>query len=225
MNRLTCARRLPEVFGCLVFVVIGAFSFHCNAAEQEQRTRFQEVTPRSHSFRETALLVLGLYSVNVLGYYLINKDEIEQNATLQKYLTNLSKSTNFDNDRPTVNWGIHVYTGSLLYQTFRARSYSKTDAFLLTTLQSALFELTIEIVEEPSSVEDLVNTPVFGSLLGRGLELGSFPLLNSDSGFLRILGHLMNPPTLLGSFYEGRTTVTVAPMVGKINGISLQARF
>lgn len=199
------------------------FIYPGNALGSEaKRKRYVDIQPREHAFAETAITVGTLYVISATGYYLTNREEVRQNATLKNAIENISQVTNFDNDRITANWGVHIYFGNLLYQTFRARSYSKTDAFLLTALQSALFEFTIEVVQEPVSLEDVINTPILGCILGRGLELASLPLLNSDFWMWRGLGHILNPPTIFG-FYE--RSVSVAPMVGAVNGALFQVRF
>lgn len=179
---------------------------------------YREVIPRDHEFKETALYVSALYVISAVGFFLINEEKLHLNASAQYF----GELVVFDNDLPTANWGVHVLTGSQTYLFYRAKSYTKTDAFLLTALQSALFEFTIEFVQEPASIEDLINTPLLGSLLGRGFEVLSLPLLNSDVWILRALGHLINLPTLLGL---AENQVEFAPILGRSTGLILQVRF
>lgn len=190
---------------------------------KKEYTRYNEVTPRSHSLGETMIYVGSFYILSGVGYYLTNQDEIHYNGNIKLYVQNLGTVTNFDNDRPSANWMTHVYFGNLAYLSFRARSYTKADAFLLTALQSALFEFTVENIQEPASLEDLINTPLFGAILGQSLEWASLPLLNSDLWILRTLGHILNPPTIFWGFYEGK--VDVVANVGKVNSLAFQVRF
>ena len=74
-------------------------------------------------------------------------------------------------------------------------------------ISSALFEFTVEIYTEPASVQDLYQTPIFGSLIGVGIERLSLYLLNTGNAFGRFFGHLLNPSTLFW-FYEGKIIIT-----------------
>lgn len=181
--------------------------------------RYVEVTPREHETKETVLYVGSLYVFTAAGFTWINWDKLQQNADLN----NFGKMVVFDNDLPTSNWGVHVFTGSQCYLFYRARSYSKIDSLLLTALQSALFEFTVEFLQEKASLEDLINTPLVGGLLGVGFEKASLPLLNSGVLPLKLLGHLINLPTALG-LYEGQ--VEAAPIIStKTAGLFVKVRF
>lgn len=182
------------------------------------RTKYREAIPRDHGFEETARYIAALYGLSAVGFLLINWDKIQQNASLSHF----GKIVVFDNDLPSSNLGVHVLTGSQCYLFYRGRQYDKTEAFLLTALQSGLFEFTIEFIQEEASLEDLIVTPLFGSIVGRGLELASLPLLNSDILPFRILGNLLNLPTLLGL---NQNTVEVVPILGKNTGVAVQLRF
>lgn len=186
-----------------------------------KRKKYVEVTPREHTSGETALYLASLYGVSGVIYYFTSTEKIHENASLDNFSHNFGRVIIFDTDSPNANWIVHVYSGSQCYLFYRGRSYTKTSAFLLTALQSALFEFTIEVIQEKASLEDLINTPILGSILGRGFELASIDLLNSDSWFLRTLGHLINLPTLFG-FNQG----VVYPIIqGETKGLGLQVRF
>lgn len=175
----------------------------------EIKPRFQEVT-RDHGFGETARYVGALYGLSWVGFLAFHRTAISNYGSWSRYRQNFGQVVAFDYDSPTFNWLVHVYTGSQVYLFYRARGYSKESSFALTALQSALFEFTIETLIEPASLEDLVNTPVLGGALGRGLELASLELLNSDSGALRTVGYLLNLPALVG-LHEGQARLSIQP--------------
>ncbi|MFN8369551.1 MAG: DUF3943 domain-containing protein [Bacteriovoracaceae bacterium] len=129
-------------------------------------------------------------------------------------------------DEATWNWIIHPLNGSQIYLIYRANGYSRLSAVGMTFLQSALFEFTTEVYTEPASIQDLYQTPILGSVVGLFFEVISLDFLNSDSTFLRGVGHIMNPSTLF-DFYEGR--VYFAPMSSKHsltpNGIEVSLDF
>ncbi len=55
----------------------------------------------------------------------------------------------------------------------------------------------IESYTERPSAQDTFNTPIFGAILGTGLEKVSVELLNSESGFKRVIGRIINPFSFL----------------------------
>jgi hypothetical protein len=203
--------------------VIVALMLACPAAfAGEERARYVEATPRPHSFGESALYVGAIYVGSLGGYLLLSREEVIPNATLQNYFSNFGSMTFFDQDSPGSNWGIHFLTGMLLYQFYRARSYSKVDAFFMGLISECLFQFTVETLIQPTALENVSNTTIVGSILGRSMELASLPLLNSDFFLFRALGHVINLPVLLG-LYEGK--VRAVPIVGDGRaGVSLVLR-
>ena len=157
---------------------------------------------REHSFGESATYVGSLYVVNVLGYLATQHEAIRTEGSWANYRYHLFKVVRTDYDTWNFNWGTHVITGAATDLFYRSRSYSRIDSLLMTALQSALFEFTIEVYTEPASLEDLINTPLLGAVAGTFLEWASFSLLNTDSAFLHGIGHVLNPFTLFG-LHEG----------------------
>jgi hypothetical protein len=188
----------------------------------ESGIRFQEHL-RSHSLGETTKYVGILYGINILGYIATQQEAIHTRGSWATYRGNLFKVTRADYDTWTYNWGTHVLTGAATNLFYRSRAYSRFDSLMLTALQSALFEFTIEVYSEPASLEDLVNTPILGCVAATFLEWASFSLLNTDSWFLHGVGHVLNPFTLFG-FHEGE--VQVKPELSKDHtGVALQWHF
>lgn len=168
--------------------------------EPNATSAFSEIQPivREHTFAETSKYVGSLYVVTWIGYYVTQEDNLEDHGSIHNFWSNMKRPTWFDFDLFTYNWGLHTLSGSQAFLFYRAKSYSNVDAFLLTALQSLLFEFAIETYTERPSIEDMVFTPIFGSLLGTLLEKVSFKLLASESNYMRVLGYLLNPPILLG---------------------------
>lgn len=86
------------------------------------------------------------------------------------------------------------------------------ESLWMSAIQSGLFEFFIETYTEPASYQDLYITPVYGSLIGYGIELVSIPMLNSGNAFLKVLGHIINPASMFW-FFEGKVYTT--PIVTK----------
>jgi len=192
-------------------------------SEPQGRTRYEPVKPRSHEFIESFQYVSYIYAATVPLYLAMNNKEVFSNASFNLYFSNFGNMTFFDQDLPTANWILHVVTGSLAFEFYRSRSYDLTDAFILTLIQECLFQFTLETLIQPTALENVANTTILGTILGRGLELSSLPLLNSGTLIFRGLGYVLNPSAAFG-FWENQ--VKLVPMVGtKTAGLSLKVNF
>lgn len=161
---------------------------------------------RDHSFKESAGHIAAIYGITWLVYPLSQWEVFKEEGSFKKFERNFGELV-FDKDEPFWNQLIHPISGSQLFLYYRANGYSRMDSFLMSTISSTLFELTVEVYTEPASVQDLYITPVFGSILGLGLEKASLYLLNTGNTFGRFWGHVINPATLFW-FYEGRVRLT-----------------
>jgi len=178
------------------------------AQKTEAKTTLYKYADRTdHTVSETTSHLGFLYAFSWGLYYVTQPDTISDNGSSQNYKKNFGKTVLYDRDRSVWNWMVHPFSGSQTYLYYRAAGYKRPEAFKLTFLQSALFEYTAEILTEPASFEDLFNTPVLGSTLGVFLEGVTMDFINNGSPVLKVIGHVLNPATLL-FFYEGRIRVT-----------------
>ena len=177
-----------------------------------KKPRYQYSEPREHDLVEDLAHLGFIYSINIVLYVATQPETVKEEGSFEKYRKNFGRTVLFDNDREFWNWLVHPYSGSQLYLYFRANSYSPADAFRMSFFSSLLFEYTIEVYTEPASMEDLINTPILGSVLGYFFEHASMKLLNSDYLLARWLGHLINPFSLLPFFKE---KMIIIPQVGK----------
>lgn len=165
---------------------------------------------RDHTFKEIASTAGILYGLNWVGYYASQPDTFREKGSFRRYADNFGKVV-FDNDEPFWNLQVHPLVGSQLYLFFRGKGYSQSQAVGMSALQSTLFEFLMEVYTEPASLQDLYQTPVLGGILGYGLEHLSLKLLNHRRKLWNVVGHILNPSTLLPGF-EG-SSLTVAPTV------------
>ena len=162
---------------------------------------------RYHTIGEN-LKNLGIVYGLTWGLYFAIQPDAWHEGSWQKYKENFGKVV-FDQDEPFWNWFIHPLTGSQLYLFYRANGYSRIDSLGMSFISTVLFEFTVEIYTEPASIQDIFQTPVFGSVLGLGLETASLYLLNSGNQAGKVLGHILNLYTLFW-FYEGK--IKLIPM-------------
>jgi hypothetical protein len=72
----------------------------------------------------------------------------------------------WDNDGWHINYLWHPYWGATYYIRARERGFDKAGAFWISALFSASYEYGIESFMEEPSIQDLIATPVLGTLVG-----------------------------------------------------------
>lgn len=162
-------------------------------------------TDREHTNEEIVKTLGVVYGLTWVFYPLVQPKVFKVRDGFSHYKNNFGKIV-FDKDEPIWNFFVHPLTGSQLYLLYRAQGYSRMGSLGMTTITSTLFEVSVEILTEPASVQDLFTTPVLGTVLGLGIETLSMSLLNSGTTAGKIVGHIINPATLL-PLYEGRTLI------------------
>jgi len=177
---------------------------------------------RDHTMKENFAHIGAMYAVTGGLYYITQQDIIKRGGSFDNYKHNFGKIT-FDHDEPFWNWMVHPYSGSHLFLYYRANGYSRIESLMMSFISSTLFEFTMEVYTEPASVQDIYQTPVFGSLLGVAVEKVSLYLLNTGNLMGRVLGHLINPTTLFW-FYEGKVLVT-PQYIGPKKGVEVTISF
>ncbi len=195
----------------LIFIIINASLGLFSSLACSAETPLQPVDPiyhfgyndREHSYSENFKNISIVYGMTWFFYPLVQPKVFHGAGGIKNYQKNFGKLV-FDQDEPFWNEFIHPITGAQLYLLYRADGYDRLRALEMTLISSSLFEFTVEIFTEPASVQDLYQTPILGTVLGYGLENISMFLLNSDTTMGLIIGHLINPATLL-PMYEGRS--------------------
>jgi hypothetical protein len=89
----------------------------------------------------------------------------EKKNSIKNYFNNLGDPV-IDKDKLYINYVLHPYWGATYYIRGRERGLDKLSAFAYSALISAMYEFGIECFFEKPSIQDLIVTPVAGSLLG-----------------------------------------------------------
>jgi len=96
-----------------------------------------------------------------------DKTFVNAKDLLQKHADNISKGPIWDNDAWQVNYIGHPIAGSYFYVWGRQSGLSWQESAILTTIMSTFYwEYGWEAFAEVPSIQDLIVTPVLGSLLG-----------------------------------------------------------
>ena len=94
-------------------------------------------------------------------------DEDKQNM-FKKWRDNVSKPV-WDDDTWWVNYVLHPYWGGAYYIRARERGFDQWQSFWYSALLSTPWEYGAEVLAEPVSIQDMIVTPVLGSLVGEYL--------------------------------------------------------
>lgn len=91
--------------------------------------------------------------------------EEQKKSGFDKYWRNFGAPV-WDNDKYYVNYILHPYWGATYYTRARERGLGQTSSFVYSVMMSTMFEYGAECFAEKPSIQDLIVTPVAGSLLG-----------------------------------------------------------
>lgn len=171
-----------------------------------------------------------------------DKKQMKEKGMLWKWKENVKAGPVWDKDNWVLNWITHPYCGGIYYMTARTSGFTVVESFAYSTIMSTLFwEYGIESFAEIPSKQDLIITPVIGSVIGEGFFYAKKSILKHDkkvlkSKFLGITSLFLMDPfnTILDGFgYKDRvkTQMNVAPVgvnqfsKAPIWGVQFSARF
>lgn len=93
-------------------------------------------------------------------------DEQKEGYDMSYWWDNVSHPE-MDTDDFYINYVLHPYWGAAYFVRAKERGYSDREAFWYSVLLSSAYEFGAEALFEEPSIQDLIVTPVLGSLLGQ----------------------------------------------------------
>lgn len=101
-----------------------------------------------------------------------NKSENAKIPLFKRYWQHVKKGPVWDKDNPVFNYVLHPYAGAAYYMGARSCGFNCWGSFVYSFCISTFFwEYGFEAFNEVPSVQDLIITPVVGSMLGEGFYL------------------------------------------------------
>jgi len=156
----------------------------------------ENVYDRPYSFMENKVDKTILYrnSVALVGFGVgtmaflysmpsgfTNWDNDDHRNPAQKWWRNVSRGPVWDKDDLFLNYVTHPYAGAIYYMGARSAGANAGYSFLYSFALSTFFwECGIEAFAERPSIQDLIVTPVFGSILGEGFYLAKRSILDNN---------------------------------------------
>jgi hypothetical protein len=98
-----------------------------------------------------------------------HKEEMTFSSMVDQWYQNVTSGPIWDDDHALYNYVFHPYCGGVYYMGARGAGYKILPSFLYSAAMSTIFwEYGIEAFAEVPSVQDLIVTPVAGSVVGEG---------------------------------------------------------
>jgi hypothetical protein len=131
-------------------------------------------SPDWRGVRRDTWYFLGYQFVAIGVIYTLPEDisgwsqEQKEDFSIEKWRDNVS-DPHRDEDTWWMNYILHPYWGAAYYIRAQERGLNRGQSFLYSMLLSTLFEFGAEAMFEQPSYQDLIVTPVVGSLVGEYL--------------------------------------------------------
>ena len=145
---------------------------------------------------------IGVYAFAPSSFTGINKETALEEA-IEDFKNAWTKPPVFDKDNSAINFLGHPYFGMNFYLSQRNYGESPLYSFLFSTLTSTAFEYFIESWAEQPSIQDLIITPIVGSILGELVYLATQEM--RKDGFTKaekIILTIINPLYVLQNGYR-----------------------
>lgn len=189
--------------------------------------------PATKDYRKLGYNTAIVFGTTIVAYGILwslpesftkwDKEEMKKNGITTKWKENVKAGPVIDEDNFFLNYVMHPYFGGVYYMTARSNGFTILESFAYSAIMSTFFwEYGVEAFAEIPSVQDLIVTPVLGSVVGEGFFYAKKSILKNDSKVLnsRFLGKtsllLMDPlNTIMDSFgyqQKVKTQLNLAPV-------------
>ncbi len=150
----------------------------------------------------STLFVLELLPEDATSW---NRAYINQTPMFKRWFRNVFKrGPEWDHDNPVFNFVLHPYAGAVYFMSARSCGFSFWGSFLYSAAISTIgWEFGIEAFMERPSYQDIVITPVVGSLIGELFYRAKHEIVNR--GY-----------ELLGSYALGRAACFLMDPVNEV---------
>ncbi len=120
-----------------------------------------------------------------------------------QYVSSFTRPPVLDNDMFFINYIGHPYQGAFYYNSLRSKGATITQSALFNFSQILLWEYVWEGGMEQPSIQDLITTPIIGSILGELAHRATIGM--KKKGFLwyeKVLVTVINPSYVINNGYK-----------------------
>lgn len=139
-----------------------------------------------------------------------SRKEQKTNSMWKRYREHFKKGPVWDGDKFVFNCILHPYGGAAYYMGARSCGFNIWGSFIYSFCVSTfLWEYGVECFMEVPSVQDLVVTPVLGSIFGEGFYIAKRSILKNNYRLCgsKVLGYavafLLDPLNEVVGYFRG----------------------
>lgn len=133
-----------------------------------------------------AVASFGLLWIAPVSISKWDKQEIQEEGLLKKWKENVKEGPVFDEDEFFMNYVVHPWAGGVYYMSARGSGYKRWESFTYSFLMSTFFwEYGVEAFAEVPSIQDLVITPIVGSIIGEGFYVAKGKIIQNERRVLK----------------------------------------
>ena len=195
-------------------------------------------------FMGTALASYGILWVLPESFTGWDKEEMLEYGMWHRWKDNVTAGPIWDEDGIFLNWIAHPWAGAVYFMSARGSGFNKWESFAYSAIMSTFFwEFGVEAFAEIPSWQDLIITPILGSIIGEQFFRWKGNIIRNDKKVLnsKILGGVslffMDPFNLLldGFGYQTKNKMQTYSVIAPIEydfvsgktiwGVQLVVRF
>jgi len=142
-------------------------------------------------FMGAAIASFGILWVLPESFTNWDKDEMLEYGMIQRWKDNVRAGPVWDDDDFFLNWIMHPWAGAVYFMSARGSGFNKWESFAYSAVMSTFFwEYGIEAFAEIPAWQDLLITPIVGSVLGEFFFRWKGNIIRNDKKVLnsKILG-------------------------------------
>jgi len=130
-------------------------------------------------------------------------DKFQLPVIRSQYINSFTKPPVFDHDLWYINYVGHPYQGAFYYNSMRSQGATMFQSSLFCFAQSCLWEYVWEGGMEQPSIQDLIVTPVVGSLVGELSHIATVKMSkNGYTWYEKVIVCFVNPSYVLNNGFK-----------------------
>ncbi len=143
--------------------------------------RQQKLAKQTRNFTALGAAAIGLLWVMPESVSKWDKEEITSTGLGNKWKENVKEGPVVDKDDWVINYIGHPISGAAYYTVARHAGFNKMESFGYSVMMSTFFwEYGFEAFAETPSIQDLLITPIIGSLMGEAMYSMGQKIENND---------------------------------------------
>lgn len=127
-----------------------------------------------------------------------------------QYHLTFTKPPIIDDDLIVVNFAGHPYQGSFYYNSVRSQGATIFQSAIVCSLNTVIWEYCWEGSQEQPSIQDLLVTPILGSLLGELIHKATLKM--RKNGFTqneKIITCIINPNYVINNGFKSKQLISI----------------